>query len=333
MPLVIAGIDEAGYGPLLGPLTVGMTAFQLDHWDAGQPAPNLWKTLSRAVCKQASDKRRRIAVNDSKKLKLANSNIKKHPLTHLERGVLAFESTLQQSSTTDSTLFEATGVTSPDHPWYRGVPLELPLGADRAEIELSTNALRRAMTAGGVRTLALRCAAVDETRFNEIVRETGTKASVTGRAIADHLRHAWHEWGGADMNHADDSGVRVVCDRQGGRTAYSNLLRGALPDAELEILEESPARSRYLMRAPDRSRAMTILFMPQAEEEHLPVALASMLAKLTRELLMTRFNRYWIGRMPELKPTAGYRQDANRWLEDAAGVVTDTERNAMIRTA
>ena len=51
-------------------------------------------------------------------------------------------------------------------------------------------------------------------------------------------------------------------------------------------------------------------------KEHLAamaVALASMTAKLVRELAMHRFNRHWCGRVPELKPTAGYRQDASRW--------------------
>jgi hypothetical protein len=58
-----------------------------------------------------------------------------------------------------------------------------------------------------------------------------------------------------------------------------------------------------------------------------------MLAKLTREMLMARFNRYWRGRMPELKPTAGYRGDGWRWLQDVADIVSKDERQALIRRA
>ena len=76
-----------------------------------------------------------------------------------------------------------------------------------------------------------------------------------------------------------------------------------------------------------------VQFRPEAEEAHLPVALASMTAKMVRELSMSRFNRYWCARMPELKPTAGYVQDARRWLEDLDGVMYDDEREAMVRQA
>ncbi|MCH9058086.1 MAG: hypothetical protein IIB55_05605 [Planctomycetes bacterium] len=76
-----------------------------------------------------------------------------------------------------------------------------------------------------------------------------------------------------------------------------------------------------------------VSFMPEAESKHLPVALASMVAKLVRELTMARFNRYWCRRVPELKPTAGYVLDARRWLAEMDDVVTPTERAAMVRLA
>jgi ribonuclease HII len=61
---------------------------------------------------------------------------------------------------------------------------------------------------------------------------------------------------------------------------------------------------------------MRISFMVDAEESHMPVALASMVSKYTRELLMDRLNAYFIRRIPGLKPTAGYAQDGKRFLED-----------------
>ena len=50
-------------------------------------------------------------------------------------------------------------------------------------------------------------------------------------------------------------------------------------------------------------------------------------------LMMMRFNRYWQARVPELKPTAGYVQDARRWLRDVGSLATPAERTMMIRRA
>ena len=54
----------------------------------------------------------------------------------------------------------------------------------------------------------------------------------------------------------------------------------------------------------------------RADGRFLPVALASMLAKYVRELLMLRLNRYFRAQMPDLKPTAGYFTDGRRYLTE-----------------
>ena len=47
-----------------------------------------------------------------------------------------------------------------------------------------------------------------------------------------------------------------------------------------------------------------------------PTALASMTAKYVRELHMRLFNEWWQIHNPGLRPTAGYYQDARRFLGD-----------------
>ena len=50
------------------------------------------------------------------------------------------------------------------------------------------------------------------------------------------------------------------------------------------------------------------------------MALASMLAKYLREVFMRQFNRFWLGHVDGLKPTAGYPGDCAAILHrDPAG--------------
>ena len=320
--LVLAGIDEAGYGPLLGPLCVASAAFRVHSWSPGEPAPDLWKLLSPAVAPEPGDKRDRIPVADSKRLKLSNSLKRKHPLTHLERGVLAFLGASGVGVDSDAALFGHLGVEPEPHAWYAG-ERALPLARTSEQLAIDAAQLTRAMEKAGVELLELRCAFVGESAFNETVRRTNSKAETTAQAVGAHLRRIAERYGG------DAEATRVVCDRLGGRTDYARVLARELNDDGVRALEVGARASRYELPG----AGVRVTFMPEAETWHLPVALASMVAKLVRELSMARFNAYWGARMPELKPTAGYRQDAHRWLQEAEGGVTPDERRAMVRLA
>lgn len=335
MPLILAGIDEAGYGPLLGPLCVGATVFRFDEWTPGEPAPDCWKLLSRAVCRKPGDKRRRVAVEDSKKLKGPNDRTTRHPLQDLERGVLAFLACLERRPLTDHDLFDHLGAKRERHPWYEVEPSTCPVSLQADQIGIASNLLRGAMTATGAAVTEMRCCTVGEAAFNDLIARTGTKAATTGWATAMHMREIWSRWGTEEDSCV--GGPRVVCDAHGGRTDYADFLARAIPGSAVTVLEQSGDRSRYVLTGtlPDdpRPRAMTVMFMPEAETGCLPVALASMTAKLVRELMMARFNRYWCGLLPELRPTAGYNTDARRWLQDAGHILSQDIRTTMIRRA
>jgi len=341
--LFYVGVDEAGYGPRLGPLCVAYSAFECEKWHAGEPPPDLWGRLSDAVCRERSETRSgRFAVNDSKRLKLPRSTPARsgHHLAHLERGVLAFLASANRVPTTDGALLDLlTGSRLPGLPWYGGTPVSLPLSTTPDHMVLMSGRLGRACESSGVRFVKAGCRAMDEVEFNERIRRYGNKARVSFAVVAGLLRRVWdREAGREDLA---EGGPRVVVDRQGGRTRYSQVLAQAVPGAEVRAVEESPELSRYELVEREGAgsgggsvrRRMSVLFRVEAECEHLPVALASMVAKLTRELLMARFNAYWGARIRELKPTAGYATDAGRWLREAGPSLSGEDLRRLVRQA
>lgn len=316
--VIYAGIDEAGYGPLFGPLCVACTSFSVpeDHVD-GDELPSLWRLLRRAVCRRATDSRRRIAVEDSKLLKGANGRVR-HPLADLERGVLAFLSTVERagerSPASDTELFDALKAQPIEHPWYAS-EVPLPLAGDIASARINSSRLRRALAEADLRCTAMRCETVDAGAFNRGVRTFGNKAGV-------NMHHA--------LRHAEQirrlhptSRLEIVIDRHGGRIHYRRHLQDTWPDARLRVEQESERHSRYQLTLGDQ--VMRITFVQQAEASHLPAALASMTAKYVRELLMLRLNRYFRQELPELKPTAGYFHDGRRFLRDIEPVIRRLE--------
>lgn len=314
--LLYAGIDEAGYGPMLGPLCIGCVVLRIDDHDPAEGAPDLWTLLGDAICRSRRDAGRLLAIDDSKRLKGTRGG-RQHPLRHLERGVLAFASALPRDDDTDppvddTALLDLLGADLPGAPWY-AAPVALPVGEDAGAQRITAARLRRVLAASGVTVESLHCVLIDAPLFNERVRTTGNKATVNFGAVLQHIDRVWQCHAGSEP--------RVIVDRQGGRVRYRQDLQFAFPGAALQVLAESPTLSRYRLSSPDRATPLTISFQPQAETYHLPVALASMIAKYVRELMMLRMNHFFGERLPELRPTAGYVQDARRYLVDIAPVI------------
>jgi hypothetical protein len=111
----------------------------------------------------------------------------------------------------------------------------------------------------------------------------------------------------------DDEPVLFAVDKHGGRNSYAAMLQHALPEGQIRVEDERPGRSSY--RVDGLRREVRVLFEPRADVNHFVVALASMVSKYLRELLMGEFNQFWLTHVPGLKPTAGYPGDAARFWE------------------
>ncbi len=315
--LVYAGIDEAGYGPMLGPLCVGCTVFVLSEDDPADGPPDLWRRLKQAVCRRPGDKRRRVAVDDSKRLKGPRDGAG-HPLRHLERAVLAFGPGLEPAPADDGGLFRLLGTDISAQPWFASTSA-IPVGQTSQEIRISRGRIDRAMAAAAIRCASISCRALDAGRFNTEVRDSGSKATVNFRLAIELVESVLAAFPGEH--------VRVLIDRHGGRTRYAETIVEALPGASVETVAETETLSRYRME--HRGRRATVSFAAGGDGRFFPVALASMTAKYVRDLLMMRLNRFFQEHMPELQPTAGYYGDARRYLEQIRPVM----RRLRIRPA
>ena len=87
-------------------------------------------------------------------------------------------------------------------------------------------------------------------------------------------------------------------------------------------MREDPSASDYLLESIGRpSQSMRVRFEVDGDALHFPVALASMVSKYTRELLMARFKAWFATRAPQIKPTAGYGRDAKRFWQELKPVL------------
>lgn len=315
---ILAGIDEAGFGPIMGPLVVSLSAFEVSEDLLGA---SLWKALAPTVTRKPGKRAGSFAVADSKKLYHRDQP---NALEHLERAVLALLATRRRRP---GTLSDLLGVVSPDspklfggYPWYDGADLPLPRSVSAEHVALLSNAAAAAMIRAGVQLAAMRSEVVFAGEFNRLCEATRNKSTVLFDVTSRLIAYLWQRF--------PDQTVRLYADRQGGRMRHVAPLQRLLPGVELAVLEESETLSSY--RINDGRRTFEIHFGVKFDGVHLAVSLASMISKYLRELFMELENAFWARHVPGVAPTAGYYGDGTRFLGDIAAAVESLQIPAEI---
>ncbi|HLT37430.1 MAG TPA: hypothetical protein VK034_14155, partial [Enhygromyxa sp.] len=156
-------------------------------------------------------------------------------------------------------------------------------------------------------------------------------------AYTEPLRRAFPEIATAsavDMPLLTARGLRPCSSTStdSGQQAGLHPLRFGSPATILERLGEVGERSHY--RISSTARRLELGFVMGGDRCDPRISWASILAKYLRELIMRGLNRHFADRVPELRPTAGYPEDARRFIgevEAALGPDGGLERRAWIR--
>jgi len=291
------GIDEAGYGPNLGPLV--MTAVVAETPD-DRPV-DVWGDLA-ATVGRAGGPGDRLWVDDSKRVFKARQG-----RDRLDAATLAaVAASGRPIPRTFSGLLGALGAGTLDEselsPWLDGLDPEYPPPRSRALADRTLG--RRPLEGAAWRIVDVRSVVVGPARFNAGLGAMSSKALVHSAAFATLLRH---------LRETTPEGqtVAIRSDKHGGRHFYGGLLAGAFPDARVIAGPEGPDLSRYELTGP--GFAMKVDLVPRADADDGLVALASIVSKAVREHWMDAFNAHWLARVPGLRPTAGYPVDAARF--------------------
>jgi ribonuclease HII len=304
------GVDEAGLGPKLGPL--GLSAF------ATEGPEDLRDALGEVIREPSARTLPAIEVGDSKKIHQGSRK-----LARLEETVLATMAWTHGGKPPASAaqLLRAVGFEPRDRsypPWYADLDDALPLAADRTRIEDLGGALVDAAAREGCTAVAWRLDLIPASRFNRELRaecrgERGAPPGSKNTWVVDRTLQLVRS---VFADHQTPAAC-VRCDKAGGRDRYTTALKRVFDEHAVVRADDGRERSHYWLESLfEHPPSFDIEWMVGGDREDPRISWASCLAKYARELAMRAFNRYWTAQIAELSPTAGYPQDARRFIAE-----------------
>jgi ribonuclease HII len=312
---LLIGMDEAGYGPNLGPLVISATAWEVP----GDPKRiDLWERFAGIVEQSPPVENSHIQIADSKVVYSPARG-----LDNLELGVLSALAVWRDGMHGDDCpvvngaerplgsfreLCREIAIRAGDEldgePWFAGTDHSLPALPSAG----LADGWRERCRTHKIRLRAICSDVVLTQRFNTHTRANDNKGEALSEMSMQVLRHILQK-----VNADDHKTVLIFADKHGGRNRYHEFLPIVFGDRFIRCHRESMEQSRYRMGNAE------IRFETKSER-HFPVALASMVSKYVRELAMILFNRFWADRQPGLKRTAGYPTDSTRFRGDIAAL-------------
>ena len=283
------GVDEAGYGPNLGPLVVAASAWQVEpdsveHCETSSPpatfgedsrsgptavasqhkpglgslgAVNLYQRLAPAVVLQ---------WDDGKNLAIADSKTLYAPAAGLERLELGVHTVLHMMRTAPQTWTELVRILEADSdgrraelPWHHNYECQLPVSASESQFVSLSKRLQECCNRARAIPVRLQARLVFPAEFNDLVQYYGSKGAALShvtlslvRKLVDLLQSSFDASQAATPINPDTTAMLIVCDKHGARNRYMALLQHHFPEPWIQTVAEGKNESRYQW---DRSAA------------------------------------------------------------------------------
>ncbi|MGB8227433.1 MAG: hypothetical protein WCE45_11310 [Sedimentisphaerales bacterium] len=325
---VLVGIDEAGLGPILGPLVVSAACFsvpadkiQADPAASHFAAASMWSLLSDSVWSNKKHLAGRLLICDSKKAYTPSTGI-----AYLEKTVLSCLEILGKTPVSITELIDALCPTCKNrlaqYPWHKDLS-HRDIKFNHDDIAISAGAFGRNLEKHNMSLITLKSFCFDVAFYNEMIGKVNNKSTVLFMAVCSLIDEI--------IKSAQHTNFHFIIDRQGGRTKYTRQLRTMFPDMELKVLDENDNISSYELIM--SGKKVKIDFIVKADADFLPACLASMVSKYLREQLMGCINSYFVEKCQNLKPTAGYWTDGKRFINDLKQIAPEIQYdpNQLIR--
>ena len=350
----LIAVDEAGYGPKLGPLVIAATQWRCR---SGQPSHacvpcdelprateqlDLWaerlETEFDALKQPVDVNDLTIRVDDSKRVFQSRSSKPSHqgyygPLETLHRivSVAHYLAGRKEPRLSDrlASLIPKDYQAVIETPWLAALPdaSTVPDGLpNRFASRRHTSVARQQWGHSPWQLKDVRARMITASNFNAFCGDQGDSSAVGALSKAGNKSDLLSESSlglVADIIGEIRSNRQIVahvfCDRHGGRRYYAGVIQQAFPGSMVEVIEETSRRSVYHMQF---GKLVARLHFTVKGDRFAPVALSSLHAKYLREVAMGAFNHFFQNQLAKLSS----RQNTEMVFKPTAGYPVDAGR-------
>jgi len=217
LKIFLAGIDEAGLGPILGPLVVSATVWQFDLSDEeSEKLPNIWKLFPKLISNDTKSLDK-IIITDSKKLHKPKKikPIEETALTMISSLEKTSEKNLENISNFLKTITQKDILKQFDkYPWFANLKKNLPIEANFDKCFIRGKRLSKQFNEMKAKFVFAKSRIVPAGEFNQLIDEYQNKSVAHWSIIAELVNEIIGKF----------SPLRIVIDKQGGRDFYADLL-------------------------------------------------------------------------------------------------------------